>query len=308
MTRPVKVLVADDAVVIRRLLSDVLDEDPGVEVVGVAANGRLALQKLEQLDPDVVILDIEMPVLDGLGTLRELRKLRPKLPVIMFSTLTERGATATFEALTLGASDYVTKPSNTGSVHESMQRVREELIPKIKALAARAGTAPDSATRLSTLGRAMAVGPDTRPGAGSAAGLAAARPTGAPSPAVARTSPVPASPGSPLAGALPTGPTTASSRIDAVVIGVSTGGPVALGTVIPGLRGDLPVPVLVVQHMPALFTRILAERIDAQAALRVFEAEAGEPVVPGRGTSRRATATCSSRAASPSSCSTTDRP
>src|SRR3954451_19196034 len=127
-------MVVDDAVVVRRIVTDVLAGDPSIEVVGVAANGRIALSKLASLKPDVITLDVEMPEMNGLETLAEIRKTHPRLPVIMFSTLTERGASATLDALSLGASDYVTKPANVGSVQESMNRVREQLIPKIKAL------------------------------------------------------------------------------------------------------------------------------------------------------------------------------
>ncbi|MCU1283594.1 MAG: response regulator receiver modulated CheB methylesterase, partial [bacterium] len=132
----INVLVVDDSVVIRRLVTTALEADPDITVVGTAASGRIALQKLLQVAPDCVTLDIEMPDLDGLGTLRELRKTHPRLPVVMFSTLTERGASATFDALSLGANDYVTKPSNVGSVPEAIESVRTQLIPKIRGLCA----------------------------------------------------------------------------------------------------------------------------------------------------------------------------
>src|SRR5258707_15642593 len=111
-----RILIVDDSVVVRRVLSSVLSSDPDLEVAGSAPNGRIALSKIPQVNPDLVTLDIEMPELDGLATLPELRKTYPKLPVIMFSTLTEKGAVATLNALSLGASDYVTKPANVGSV------------------------------------------------------------------------------------------------------------------------------------------------------------------------------------------------
>src|SRR3954447_24260510 len=133
-------MVVDDAVVVRRIVTDVLAGDPSIEVVGVAANGRIALSKLASLKPDVITLDVEMPEMNGLETLAEIRKTHPRLPVIMFSTLTERGASATLDALALGASDYVTKPANVGSVQESMDQVRGQLIPKIRARRPRGGT------------------------------------------------------------------------------------------------------------------------------------------------------------------------
>lgn len=132
--KPIRIMVVDDSVVIRKLLADSLAQDRALEVVGTASDGRIALAKLPQLKPDLVTLDIEMPVMNGLETLAEIRKLHPKLPVIMFSTLTEHGAAATLDALSLGASDYATKPSNTGSAQVAVERIRSELIPKIKAL------------------------------------------------------------------------------------------------------------------------------------------------------------------------------
>jgi two-component system, chemotaxis family, protein-glutamate methylesterase/glutaminase len=131
---PIRVLVVDDSVVIRRLVKEILDADARIEVVGVAQNGQIALAKLAELKPDAVTLDIEMPIMDGIVCLRELRKTHPRLPVVMFSTLTERGASATMDALASGASDYVTKPSNVGSVAESRQNISEQLIPKLIAL------------------------------------------------------------------------------------------------------------------------------------------------------------------------------
>ncbi|MFN7980648.1 MAG: response regulator [Vicinamibacterales bacterium] len=130
----IKVLVVDDSVVVRKMVTDVLAADPEIEVVGTAANGRIGLQKITQVNPDIVTLDVEMPEMDGLQALAEIRKTHPRLPIIMFSTLTERGGQATLEALSLGATDYVTKPANVGSVALAQQRIRDELIPKLKVL------------------------------------------------------------------------------------------------------------------------------------------------------------------------------
>jgi len=131
---PIRILVVDDSVVVRRILSDTLSKDPELEVVGLASDGRIALSKIPVLRPNLVTLDVEMPVMDGLETLVELRKSHPKLPVIMFSSLTENGAAATLEALALGASDYATKPSNAGNPMVAIERIQTELVPKIKAL------------------------------------------------------------------------------------------------------------------------------------------------------------------------------
>ena len=129
-----RVLVVDDSVVMRRIVRQSLESDPEIEVVGVAANGKIALAMVEQYTLDAITLDIEMPEMDGLQTLRELRARGIRTPVIMFSTLTERGALATLDALAAGADDYVAKPANVGSVQDSMSRIRLEVIPKIKAL------------------------------------------------------------------------------------------------------------------------------------------------------------------------------
>ncbi|MFM8274477.1 MAG: response regulator, partial [Gemmata sp.] len=131
-----RVLVVDDSVVIRRAVTEVLSADPEIEVVGTAANGRIALSRMPQANPDLVILDVEMPEMDGLATLATLRKSYPRLPVIMFSALTERGAAATLDALALGATDYFTKPSGPGGVEEARRIIREQLVPAVKALGA----------------------------------------------------------------------------------------------------------------------------------------------------------------------------
>lgn len=229
--KPIDVLIVDDAVVVRRILNDVLTSDPALRVIGTAPNGRIALQKLQQVRPDVITLDFEMPDLSGLETLKAIRETHPKLPVIMFSSVTERGAAQTVEALACGASDYVTKPAHTSNVAEAQQRVREQLIPKIKALCGR---------------RPSSGGPAMRP-------VAQTRRDNSPG------------------GRTP----------EAVVIGVSTGGPNALAEVLPALPKDLDVPVLIVQHMPPMFTRMLAERLNLQCGLAVVEARADMEVKPG---------------------------
>lgn len=253
----IRVLVVDDSVVVRRLITNTLGSESDLEVAGVAANGRLALDRVGQLKPDVVTLDIEMPEMDGLATLRELRKDHPRLPVIMFSTLTERGAAATIDALSLGATDYVTKPANCGSVGASVQALREELIPKLKAVV--------HARRRSAL-----------PGLVPAGAM----------PGAARR-PVVTTPALPSAHTLALGsrpaarPAIWKPLAQAVVVGVSTGGPNALAALISQLPADFPLPVLVVQHMPPMFTRLLASRLSAVSKLTVTEAQEGEAVRAG---------------------------
>ena len=223
----VRVLVVDDSVVMRRVVARALERDPAIARTDFAANGRLALAKVQQRRPDVVVLDLEMPELDGFGTLAELRRSHPGLPVVLFSSVDERSAQATLDALSLGATDFVVKPSGA-SVAEGEAYVAEHLLPLVKGLAA-----PRSAEHRPT--RA-----DTRPQSSSAAAA------------------------------------------QVVVVGVSTGGPDALQSVIGALPGDLATPVLVVQHMPPVFTRLLAERLDRITALAVTEAVDGALLRPGQ--------------------------
>ena len=130
-----RLLVVDDSVVVRKLLSDILAEESSFEVVGTAANGSIALKKIPQLHPDLVVLDVEMPVMDGLETLKEIKREDPDLRVVMFSSFTTTGAQVTVDALTLGAEDYVAKPSNLMDSGEARAAIAEELIGKIKAIA-----------------------------------------------------------------------------------------------------------------------------------------------------------------------------
>lgn len=230
--------MVDDSVVIRRMVSDVLSAEPDIEVAGAAADGHIALQKIEQVNPDILTLDVEMPVMDGLETLKQLRKTHRRLPVIMFSTLTERGASATMDALALGASDYVTKPANVGSAEAAVAKIRAELIPKIRAHVLHATT------------------PAAHPFSMTAAQLSHFTSL------VGASRPV-------------------NSRVEVVAIGTSTGGPNALGDLVPLLPPNFPVPVVIVQHMPPIFTKFLADRLSTKSQIPVMEAVNYQELLPG---------------------------
>lgn len=231
---PKRILLVDDAVVVRKVLSQAIGQDPDLEVVATAVNGRVALTKFAPAKPDLVLLDIEMPEMDGIETVRELRKIDSRVPIIMFSTLTERGASVTLEALALGATDSVTKPSNLdGSA--TLDAVTRELIPKIRALC-------------------------HLPGAhGIAVPLPKAIPYVAP----------------------PSMPRRLVGPAKIVIIGVSTGEPDALARLLPMLPAQLPVPLLIAQHMPPIFTTMLAARLSSKSHLPVRECVSGERLSAG---------------------------
>jgi two-component system chemotaxis response regulator CheB len=238
--KKIRILIVDDSVVIRRFITNALAQEPSFEVVGSAANGILALQKAAELKPDVITLDIEMPEMDGLATIRKLREMACGAYVIMCSTLTSRGASATIDALMMGANDYVTKPSNSGPMDSALVMLRDELIPKIK--------------QFFLEKRRHA--PPLRP-----------LPPLSPS----------ASPRAVLVPAF-----LARQERKVLAIGVSTGGPTALMEILPMFPVTFPLPIVIVQHMPPLFTKLLAERLRAQSSLDVVEATTGMVLKPGR--------------------------
>lgn len=220
----IKVLVVDDSAIMRRLIVDILKEDKEIEVLDTAKNGKEAIEKAKILKPDVITLDIEMPEMDGLEALKILRKEVPNTKVIMFSSLTQEGAKATIEALTLGAHDFVPKPS-TKSFMESIKQIRDQLIPKIKSVV--------PVKKIAFYKPPLVKAPIKREG------------------------------------------------FKVVGIGVSTGGPQTLMQILPQLPKNFPVPILVVQHMPPLFTKQLAERLDSLSSLKIKEGENGEPIKKG---------------------------
>ena len=224
-----RVMIIDGSVVARRAIANAIAATSDIEVAASAATGRIGLQKLQRVTPDVVLLEVDMPEMDGLQTLAEIRSVYPDLPVIMFSARTGKGAKTTLDALALGANDYVTKPEGTTELVEA--QLADELFPKIRGLC-KTRSAP------------LTIDVPPHPLRDES---------------VPRRREVP----------------------HILVIGSSTGGPNALVKVIAGLPVPLPVPVLIVQHMPAIFTRKLAERLDNQTSLTVKEAADGDQIHPG---------------------------
>jgi two-component system chemotaxis response regulator CheB len=244
--RPLRILAADDSAVMRSVLwrlflthAKVQSGDlPRMELCRIACDGVECLEQVRQMNPDVLILDLEMPRLNGLEVLDRLRVENPELPVIMCSAHTEHGARSTLDALARGASDYVMKPSDQRDFASAMQSLSEQLLPRIAALAKDSRSAGGKAV--------LDAAPDdlqkTRSGEPAAKDL---------------------------------------SAIEVVVIGLSTGGPSALEQLLPRLPKDFPVPVLIVQHMPKLFTGALADRLDKCCSLRVQEAYNNATIRPG---------------------------
>ncbi len=240
--RRIRVLVVDDSTVFLRILVEILGADDRIEVVGTAVNGKIALEKIEDLRPDVITLDLEMPEMGGLETLAELRRRFFELPVIVFSAPNEAGAVGVLAALRGGASDYVTKPPQVARIADAVDALQAELIPRICALHASAQRS--ARTR-------EAAGPDFE--------IPVATPSSQPMHAAAPT-----------------------ATPEIVVIGTSTGGPRALQAILPNLPASFPVPILVVQHMPASFTPTFAQSLDQRCRLEVREAFEGAEARPGQ--------------------------
>lgn len=254
----VRVLVVDDSAVMRKIIASALQKDPAIEVVGFAANGLQAIDAIKSYSPDVMTLDIEMPEMDGLTALREIRKTNKYLPIIMFSSLTHKGAQAAVMALTAGASDYVGKPATSaGSIDGAFKVLETELIPKIIGLA----------KRVKSRQAREANNPDIKASSISAPASSAVTQAIKPKPIEVRSS----------QSVIPVKP------VQAICIGVSTGGPMALMQVFSQISAPLSVPVFIVQHMPPSFTALLAARLSAAGVMTVKEAEEGEIALPGTG-------------------------
>jgi two-component system chemotaxis response regulator CheB len=248
----IRVLVVDDSAFMRKVISDILSSDPAIEVIDRARNGLECLEKVKQLHPDVVTLDIEMPVMNGLEALEQLMQQTP-VPVVMLSSLTKEGADATIRALEYGAFDFVTKPS--GPISLDIHKVADGIIERVKAASQMKGRLrkPSLFSRLQVWQRSVIP------------------------PATSVTAPAQAESQPPSLKSHGTSGMTQKL----VALGTSTGGPRALQTVLTAIPSDFPAPIVIVQHMPAGFTKSLAQRLDSLSAIRVTEVEDGQPIEPG---------------------------
>ncbi|MGQ9367629.1 protein-glutamate methylesterase/protein-glutamine glutaminase [Azospirillum sp. A39] len=248
---PYRVMVVDDSAVIRGLLTRALEGDADIRVVASVGDGQMAVNSLQRNTIDVIVLDIEMPVMDGLTAIPKLLAVAPQVKIIMASTLTLRGADISLKCLQAGAADYIPKPTSTREVGNA-DDFKRELVSKVKALG---GAARRAGSR--TRGDMRPLSPTTRTAA------TALRPR---EPATITLRPAPAAP----------------PRPDVIAIGSSTGGPQALFEVLGHMKGGVNQPILITQHMPATFTTILAEHISRQCGLVAAEAKDGEPIVANR--------------------------
>ncbi|WP_166830275.1 protein-glutamate methylesterase/protein-glutamine glutaminase [Thalassoroseus pseudoceratinae] len=231
--QPIRMLVVDDSLLYRKIVRDALEAIPGVEVVGSAGDGIAAVEKIERYRPDLITLDLEMPRMNGIEVLDQLRSRQWSTKAIMISGANQSDAERTMNALRRGAFDFIVKP-RTDSIEHSRQKLIHDLSERIEAF------------RIKTQ-------------------------------RVQPTIPVPAKP----ASLQESWRTRASGTIEAVAIGISTGGPDALRQLIPQLPADFPAPILIVQHMPPMFTRLLANGLNSSSALNVREAQCGNPMEPG---------------------------
>ncbi|HHZ04354.1 MAG TPA: chemotaxis response regulator protein-glutamate methylesterase [Acetomicrobium hydrogeniformans] len=227
-TRQVKVLVVDDSAFMRKIISDILEEDPKIKVIDRARDGKEAVEKTLKLDPDVITLDVEMPGMDGLAALKEIMRLKPT-PVVMVSSLTRKGADTTMKALALGAVDFVAKPS--GAISLDMKDVAQELREKVLIAAS------------ASVEKLIGIAPPTKE---------------------------------------PVRPIQIKRKnIEVVAIAASTGGPRAIQNVLGNVKTTSIAPIVVVQHMPAGFTKSFAERLNEISILEVLEGYDNLQLKPG---------------------------
>jgi two-component system chemotaxis response regulator CheB len=249
-----RILIADDSAWFRHLLTEILGALPNVEVVGAVSNGRLALQRVRELSPDLLTLDMEMPELDGLGVLDGLKQAGSQTAVIVVSALTHKGGQLTMRALEKGAFDFITKP-DMANAQSSREAIAREMAPRVRALANRAEV------RNILRNKPQPPAPPAPPKPIGGAAHAASAGLGQVAERMGRIS------------------TTA--RPELVLIGVSTGGPNALAKLLPAIPASIGVPIVIVQHMPPVFTQSLAESLAGKCSLRVREGSHGETLRPG---------------------------
>lgn len=246
----VKVLVVDDSGFFRRRVSEILSADPNIQVVGTATNGREAIDQALALKPDVITMDYEMPMMDGITAVRNIMQRCPT-PVLMFSSLTHEGARVTLDALDAGAVDFL--PKNFEDISRNPEKVKQMLCEKVHSIARSNRRAAPVAAPAPLSAPAHAPSPQARP-----ATTTAASSSSTPAPAAVKRK---------------------SYRL--VAIGTSTGGPVALQRVLTQLPANFPAPIVLIQHMPAAFTKAFAERLDKLCRISVKEAEDGDLLRPG---------------------------
>ncbi len=269
MSKLIRVLIADDSSVTRRILTEALNLESDMEIVGAAQNGEEAIAFFKAQKPDVILLDIDMPTMNGIEALKNLRAQNDSIPVIMFSTLTVRGGEATLDALAAGATDYVAKPSGSGHVDKALAFLKQEVIPKIRLWGSR------YKARAEKLGLAAPAAGTPTPPTPAATGLPR-REAIAPRGNAAFT----------VNGGKAAGPVVANGNrrrnlpVSVLAIGSSTGGPNALADLLALLPQDLGIPVVIVQHMPPVFTQLLAERLDRSCRLTVREGFDGAVLRP----------------------------
>ncbi len=279
----VSVVICDDSALMRNLVGKMVENSEGLRLAGKAMNGRFLLQKISRLDPDVIVLDLEMPEMNGIEFLKERKRLGIEVPVLILSSIAKRGARITMEALSLGASDFITKPS--GSVSEDIHVVEKNLGEMLCAYGLKyRKSRGDAGNRDST----TAV---NAPGSGTSKEVKLEAPRGAPS--EGRGSSKGRGQGADVGGVaapvkIKVEPAASPvSREDAgpvevMALGISTGGPNALRQVFARIDSAFPVPVVVVQHMPAGFTAEFAKSLDRVSPLEVKEASDGDLLKPGR--------------------------
>ncbi|MFB3306651.1 chemotaxis response regulator protein-glutamate methylesterase [Pseudomonas sp. AMR01] len=257
----VKVLVVDDSGFFRRRVSEILSADPTIQVVGTATNGKEAIDQAIALKPDVITMDYEMPMMDGITAVRHIMQRCPT-PVLMFSSLTHEGARVTLDALDAGAVDFL--PKNFEDISRNPEKVKQMLCEKVHSI---------SRSNRRSLFSTPAPAPVAAP-APTTSTFARPAPTPAP---VARPAPAPVRAPAPSAHS----PAPKRKAYKLVAIGTSTGGPVALQRVLTQLPANFPAPIVLIQHMPAAFTKAFAERLDKLCSISVKEAEDGDILRPG---------------------------